>query len=50
MDQTLLSSMVGAAAGAAMLQTPGTALCRRPDVERFYALLTDGSAAGTIVG
>ena len=40
----------GIAAGAAMLQTPGTALCRRSDVERFYALLTDGSAAGTIVG
>ncbi|WP_016881421.1 MULTISPECIES: 1-phosphofructokinase family hexose kinase [unclassified Rhodococcus (in: high G+C Gram-positive bacteria)] len=40
----------GIAAGAAMLQTPGTALCRRADVERFYALLTDGSAAGTTVG
>ena len=40
----------GVAAGAAMLQAPGTALCWRADVERFYALLTDGSAAGTTVG
>ncbi|SEB31934.1 1-phosphofructokinase family hexose kinase [Rhodococcus koreensis] len=40
----------GIAAGAAMLQTPGTALCRRTDVERFYTLLTEGSAADTTVG
>jgi 6-phosphofructokinase 2 len=40
----------GIAAGAAMLLTPGTALCRRADVEQFFALLTDGSAAGTVAG
>jgi 6-phosphofructokinase 2 len=50
----------GVAAGAAMLQTPGTALCRRADVEHLYARLTrshdgrrgvraSGPAAGTAV-
>ncbi|AOW94617.1 phosphofructokinase [Rhodococcus sp. WMMA185] len=34
----------GVSAGAAMLQTPGTALCRLEDVKRFYSELTDGSA------
>jgi 6-phosphofructokinase 2 len=32
---------LGIAAGAAMLLTPGTAPCRRDDVERFFELVED---------
>lgn len=47
----------GVAAGAAMLGTPGTALCRRTEIERYFTQLTErigetGSteAADTVVG
>ena len=33
---------LGLAAGAAAVQTPGTDLCHRADVERLYALFADG--------
>lgn len=36
----------GIAAGAAMLGTPGTALCCRADIERYYAQLTDRATVG----
>jgi len=39
----------GVAAGAAMLMTPGTAVCRRGDVERLFALAAE-SADLTAVG
>ncbi|WP_369827992.1 1-phosphofructokinase family hexose kinase [Mycobacterium sp. 852002-51163_SCH5372311] len=32
---------LGVAAGAAMLLTPGTAPCTRPDVERFFEMVAD---------
>ncbi len=31
----------GVAAGAAMLMTPGTAVCNRGDVERFFELVAE---------
>ena len=35
---TPLAKKLGIAAGAAMLLTPGTAVCERPDVERLFEL------------
>ena len=35
------SVRLGVAAGAAMMMTPGTAVCRRSDVERFFELVAE---------
>lgn len=40
----------GIAAGAAMLLTPGTAVCRRADVERFYGLVGAPAEVTALVG
>lgn len=42
------SVRLGVAAGAAMMMTPGTAICRRSDVERFFELTATPADLATV--
>ncbi|KJF22651.1 phosphofructokinase [Rhodococcus sp. AD45-ID] len=48
-DRSLIEAVqFGVAAGAAMLQTPGTAPCRRADVEAYFDVIVERSTLGVL--